>query len=52
LSGYAGLARLPLPRQADVSLEPLIAHLGTLFPGVVLPRASALEGHFDSAQIE
>lgn len=52
LSGYAGLARLPLPRQADVSLGPLIAHLGTLFPGVVLPRASALEGHFDSAQIE
>lgn len=52
LSGYAGLARLPLPRRADVGLEPLIEHLRSLFPGVALPQAPALEGHFDAAQIE
>ncbi|MCC6216094.1 MAG: ATP-binding protein [Polyangiaceae bacterium] len=52
LDGYAGLARLPKPRLADVSLGPLFEHLRSLFPEIDLPGAPALPAHVDPAQLE
>ncbi len=52
LEGYAGLARLPLPRPSAVSFGPLLEHLRSLYPGVRWPEAPEKSGYFDAAQIE
>lgn len=52
LEGYAGLARLPLPRPATVRFGPLLEHLRSLHPGVRWPDAPEEPGYFDAAQIE
>ena len=52
LEGYAGLARLPLPRPMEVELGPLLEHLRALYPAVKLPDAPETRGFFDAAQIE
>lgn len=52
LEGYAGLARLPLPKPSKVDWKTLLEHLHGLYPGVRLPQAPETAGWFDASQIE
>lgn len=52
LEGYAGLARLPLPRPSKVEWKTLLQHLHGLYPGVHLPEAPEAAGWFDASQVE
>lgn len=52
LEGYAGLARLPRPRPAEVAFAPLLDHVRALYPAVQSPAPPEVPGFFDAAQIE
>jgi len=52
LEGYAGLARLPLPKPANVEWSTLFEHLHGLYPDVKLPEAPDEVGWFDASQVE
>jgi nitrogen fixation/metabolism regulation signal transduction histidine kinase len=52
LEGYAALARLPRPRLAEASWEPVLSQVGALYPEVQRPEPPSLPGWFDGAQLE
>lgn len=52
LNGYATLARLPKPRQAQVTWGPLLDRLRTLFPAARVPDGVAEPAWMDAGQME
>jgi signal transduction histidine kinase len=52
LNGYATLARLPKPRQAEVAWTPMLERLRALFPSARLPHDASTTAWIDAGQIE